>query len=447
LKHDEITLQANVHTKARYIPVKTKFALSHLLAFIWAAFSVYISIPWVKDLAEVGSLPLALFIITGIAYIPGYMNAFLVVSLVFDRQPPFKNENPSKEVTILIAARNEAANIENTLSYIAKQDYGGHLKVFVIDNGSSDGTSLVASTAGEKLGLDITVIREENPGKFNALNTGLKHVTTELVITLDADTLLHPSAVRYLVARMESAPEDVCAVAGSVLVRNSRENIITKIQEWDYFLGIASIKRQQGLYQGTLVAQGAYSLYKTDCIREIGGWPDAIGEDIVMTWNLLKRDWRVYFEPLAVAFTSVPNSFRAFARQRSRWARGMIEALKEIKPWQQPKLYSKYLTGINLMIPYLDISYTCFWLPGLILACFGYFWIVGPATLLVLPLTFASYAVLYAYQKYVFRRLNLRVRKNRSGFVLFLLCYQMIMSPVSVWGYAQEAFRLKRVWK
>jgi len=161
----------------------------------------------------------------------------------------------------------------------------------------------------------------------------------------------------------------------------------------------------------------------------------------------LKRDWRVYFEPLAVAFTSVPNSFRAFARQRSRWARGMIEALKEIKPWQQPKLYSKYLTGINLMIPYLDISYTCFWLPGLILACFGYFWIVGPATLLVLPLTFASYAVLYAYQKYVFRRLNLRVRKNRSGFVLFLLCYQMIMSPVSVWGYAQEAFRLKRVWK
>lgn len=392
-------------------------------------------------------MPLALLIITGIAYIPGYMNAFLVISLIFDRQPPFKDENPLKEITILVAAKNEAENIENTLAYIAKQDYNGHIKVFVIDNGSSDDTSIVAQSTGKKLGLDITVIREENPGKFNALNTGLTHVKTDLVITLDADTLLHASAVRYLVARIESAPKDVCAVAGSVLVRNSRENLIARIQEWDYFLSIASIKRLQGLYQGTLVAQGAYSVYKTDCIREIGGWPDAIGEDIVLTWNLLKRNWKTYFEPLAVAFTSVPNNLRILARQRSRWARGMIEALKTTKPWQQPQIYTKYLTGINLIMPYLDLSYTFFWLPGLILACFGHFWIVGPYTLLVFPLTFISYVVLYTYQKYVFRRLNLKVRKKFSGFILFMLGYQMIMSPVSVWGYAQEAFKLKRVWK
>lgn len=392
-------------------------------------------------------MPLALLIITGIAYIPGYMNAFLVISLIFDRQPPFKDENPLKEITILVAAKNEAENIENTLAYIAKQDYNGHIKVFVIDNGSSDDTSIVAQSTGKKLGLDITVIREENPGKFNALNTGLTHVKTDLVITLDADTLLHASAVRYLVARIESAPKDVCAVAGSVLVRNSRENLIARIQEWDYFLSIASIKRLQGLYQGTLVAQGAYSVYKTDCIREIGGWPDAIGEDIVLTWNLLKRNWKTYFEPLAVAFTSVPNNLRILARQRSRWARGMIEALKTTKPWQQPQIYTKYLTGINLIMPYLDLSYTFFWLPGLILACFGHFWIVGPYTLLVFPLTFISYAVLYTYQKYVFWRLKLKVRKNFSGFILFMLGYQMIMSPVSVWGYAQEAFKLKRVWK
>lgn len=43
--------------------------------------------------------------------------------------------------------------------------------------------------------------------------------------------------------------------------------------------GISSIKRLQGLYQGTLVAQGAYNLYK----KEVGGWPDAMGEDIVLT--------------------------------------------------------------------------------------------------------------------------------------------------------------------
>jgi len=120
----------------------------------------------------------------------------------------------------------------------------------------------VALGAGKALNLNVRVVREEERGKYNALNRGLKEVKTDYLITLDADTLLHPSAIRYIMARIKSAPSDVCAVAGAVLVRNSRENIWARLQEWDYFLGIASIKRMQGLYQGTLVAQGAFSLYK-----------------------------------------------------------------------------------------------------------------------------------------------------------------------------------------
>jgi biofilm PGA synthesis N-glycosyltransferase PgaC len=125
----------------------------------------------------------------------------------------------------------------------------------------------------------------------------------------------------------------------------------------------------------------------------------------------------------------------------------MIEALKQVKPWQQPLLYTKYLTGINLIMPFLDFCYTFFWLPGLILAFFGYYWIVGPMTLLVIPLTLLNYSILYVYQLYVFRHLNLRVRKNMRGFILFIIVYQMIMSPVSVWGYLQEFLKLKRKWK
>lgn len=430
-----------------YIPVRLKFYIGHAVASIWVLFSILISLPWLVDLAEVVKLPFALLIITGIAYVPGYLNAMLVSSLLMDRQPKFKVESPSKEVTLLIAAWNEEAVIHSTLKYIKNQDYEGPVKVIVIDNNSTDRTFEKALEAGEELDLNLLVIKESNPGKFNALNAGLKHVTTDLVLTLDADTLLHKSALRYIVARIESTPSDVCAVAGSVLVKNSRENLLARVQEWDYFLGIASIKRYQGLYQGTLVAQGAFSLYKTDVLRLVGGWPDAIGEDIVLTWNFLKNNKKVYFEPLAVAFTEVPTKLKHFARQRSRWARGMIEALKIVKPWHQPQAYTKYLTGVNLVMPYLDFVYTLCWIPGLILCLFGHFYIVGPMTLLVLPLTFFSYYILYLYQQAIFRNLNLKVRKNAAGFIIFVLMYQIIMSPVSVWGYFQEAFSLKRKWK
>lgn len=134
-------------------------------------------------------------------------------------------------------------------------------------------------------------------------------------------------------------------------------------------------------------------------------------------------------------------------KQRSRWARGMIEALRVTKPWQQPILFVKYLTGVNLIMPYLDFTYTFCWIPGLVLAFFGVYWIVGPMTILVLPLTLLSYFILYIFQKSVFQKLNLRIRKNILGLWLFVLCYQMILSPVSVWGYIQEVLLLKRVWK
>jgi poly-beta-1,6-N-acetyl-D-glucosamine synthase len=430
-----------------YIPVIWKFWVSHMIALAWLALSVYVSIPWVKELGELVSLPISLLIITGIAFIPGYLNAFMVASLIVDRQPIFKVLDPKEPVTILIACHNEEKTIEWTLTKIAGQDFSGHIKIIVIDNHSTDRTAETAKNAGVRLGLNLTVLYEKKAGKHFALNKGLQYVQTEYVITLDADTLLHKSAIRNLISRMKSAPKEVCAVAGAVLVRNSRENWLARIQEWDYFLGIASIKRLQGLYQGTLVAQGAYSLYKTEAIKAVGGWPDAIGEDIVLTWRFLQRNWRVYFEPTAIAFTDVPTTFIHFTRQRSRWARGMIEALKEIKPWQHPMIFTRYLTGCNFVMPYIDATYTFVWIPGFFAALFGIFWIVGPYTLFVLPVTLLSYFILYRYQKGIFTELGLRVRKNKIGFILYVLFYQMIMSPVSVWGYIQEVFHLQRVWK
>jgi biofilm PGA synthesis N-glycosyltransferase PgaC len=97
-----------------YIPVKVKFLISHLISFLWMCISIYLALPWLKDLSHIVSFPLALLIIGGISYIPGYMNAFLVISLILDRQPYFKTEFPNDKITILIAAHNEEDKIFKT---------------------------------------------------------------------------------------------------------------------------------------------------------------------------------------------------------------------------------------------------------------------------------------------------------------------------------------------
>jgi biofilm PGA synthesis N-glycosyltransferase PgaC len=49
-------------------------------------------------------------------------------------------------------------------------------------------------------------------------------------------------------------------------------------------------------------------------------------------------------------------------------------------------------------------------------------------------------------QRTVFRGLGLRIRRNVLGFVLYVLVYQLVMSPISVSGYAKELFGARRVW-
>ncbi|MHB1473733.1 MAG: glycosyltransferase family 2 protein [Dermatophilaceae bacterium] len=295
-----------VKSRRLYVSVATKFTLAMAFTVAWVWLSVWVSSAWVRDLEPVAGTVLAWAMVILVAYLPGAIVAFLAVSLMLDRQPPLRVASPTTALTVIIAARNEERGIGETIAAISRTDYAGPVAVILADNGSTDGTCDTARRTAADLGVSLRIISELTPGKSNALNTALGHVETPYVVTVDADTLLHLESLRRLVSRLESAPPDIAEVAGTVLVRNSRVNLLARMQEWDYYLGIAAVKRMQGLYQAALVAQGAFSLSLTAETRRVGGWPGAIGEDIVMTWRLLENGDRVLFEPTAVAFTDAP---------------------------------------------------------------------------------------------------------------------------------------------
>jgi biofilm PGA synthesis N-glycosyltransferase PgaC len=429
-----------------YVPLAARVALTFVAGLAWALFSLWLSRKWIHSLGEDIGTPAAVIVIFGIAIIPGYLNIQLLVSLLVDSPPPLRLDVDMPQITLLVAAYNEEAGIEQTLDYALRSDYAGGFEVVVADDGSTDRTrEIVAARAAQDPRVRLLAV--EHGGKANTLNRALKSVRTPLVATIDADTLLMPYSLTRAVARLRSSPPDTVAVAGAVLVRNSRVNLLTRAQEWDYFLGIATVKRGQALLQGTLVAQGAFSVYDTLSLKLAGGWPDRVGEDIVLTWRLLLQGGRSVFEPTAVAFTDVPDAWRAFARQRRRWARGMIEGLRDhgFGLLGQLNFYSHSVAG-NFLFPFLDFVFTLVFLPGILLALMGNFAIVGPMTLLVLPLNALLGGVMYLHQRQVFRSVNLRVRKNRRGMFFYFFCYQFVMSPISLGGYALETVRARRAW-
>jgi len=434
-----------------YVPVRAKFALALTIASAWCAFSVYLSLRWVHDLSALIGLPLAVLVIAFIAYVPGFMNAFLLTTIALDRRPQRRALDHYPRVSVLIACYNEADNVADTIRSLAVQSYPGELEILILDDGSTDATAANAQAA-----IDAVVPRAGHrfrvvggaatAGKAAVLNRGLKIAASDLVMTIDGDTWVHHDAVQRIVERYRSDPPETRAVAGAVLVRNSRRNWLTRTQEWDYFHGIAAVKRMQSMYHGTLVAQGAFSLYDRAALEDVGGWPECVGEDIVVSWALLERGHRIGYCEDAVIFTNVPDRLAQFARQRKRWSRGLIEAFAHHpRLLFKPRLSLLFIWWNVLFLP-LDLVYTFAFIPGIVMALFGYYYIAGVMTLAVLPLAGLWNLLIFRVQNAMFKAQKLRVRHNLGGFVFYVLGYSLLMQPVCVWGYVAELLGLSKRW-
>ena len=235
-------------------------------------------------------------------------------------------------------------------------------------------------------------------------------------------------------------------MAGAVLAKNSRRTWLTRAQEWDYFHGIAAVKRMQSMYHGTLVAQGAFSLYRREALERIGGWPDCVGEDIVVSWGLLKQGARIGYCEDALALTNVPERLGHFASQRKRWSRGLVEAFQAHGSLLAHHRMTTIFIWWNLLFLPIDLAYTLIFIPGLVLALLGQFHLAGPMTLLVLPLAAVWNMMIFAIQRRMFNAQGLKVRRNIAGFFFYALAYSLLMHPVCVWGYVSELLGLPKTW-
>ena len=422
------------------------FLTSIIFALLCLICSIIININWIIDIACSFGYVLAIYLVTFIALIPGFNYVFMFISLLFN-----KKENKScvkeEDVTILIPIYNAKRMIKETIKSIENQQYCGKIYINIIDDGSTDGSLELLKSM--ELSPNITLIESKHKGKAFALNKGLEKVKTDYVITVDSDTILHPLAVRNIMNKLVNSNKKTVATAGCLLVKNAKKSFITKLQEWDYTLGIFGVKLVQGNYNSTLVAQGAFSAYKTKMLREIGGWQNCVGEDIVLTWQLLSKGYETNFAKKAIAFTEVPEKFKNLGKQRKRWARGMIEAFKKGKIFKSNKLNikSKFLMFLNIFFPFIDLALLIFVPLGLILLALGNPLLIGWISLLVIPLGLLLYLLIEIRRKNMLKEINCKLEKRSAlAFIVYVLLYAFILAPYCLIGYISELINVKKEW-
>jgi GT2 family glycosyltransferase len=228
----------------------------------------------------------------------------------------------TEPVSVVVPAFNEKESVAAAVRSLARGDHPGGIEVVVVDDGSTDDTADIV----RRLALpNVRLIRQPNGGKPSALNAGVAVARHDLIVMVDADTVLEAGSVRRLVQPF--ADPTVGAVAGNVKVGN-RDRIVARWQHIEYVTGFNLDRRIYDLYGCLPTVPGAIGAFRRAALYDAGGVSgDTLAEDTDLTMAVLRAGWRVVYEERARAWTEVPATPRQLHRQRHRWCYGTVQAM------------------------------------------------------------------------------------------------------------------------
>jgi cellulose synthase/poly-beta-1,6-N-acetylglucosamine synthase-like glycosyltransferase len=155
------------------------------------------------------------------------------------------------------------------------------------------------------------------------LNHGYRLAESEIIVAIDADTIILPDAVSRLVRHF--ANPSVGAVAGNTKVGN-RVNILTRLQAVEYITSQNLDRRAFEQFNAILVVPGAIGAWRKSVVEGVGGYSsETLAEDADLTVAIIRAGYRVTYEAGAIAMTEAPETLRQLLRQRLRWSLGIMQ--------------------------------------------------------------------------------------------------------------------------
>jgi cellulose synthase/poly-beta-1,6-N-acetylglucosamine synthase-like glycosyltransferase/spore germination protein YaaH/peptidoglycan/xylan/chitin deacetylase (PgdA/CDA1 family) len=300
-------------TRAQVMPPLTheEWLMARADAFIFDAFR------WFR-------LGIAFIFMSGILLVSGRALIIGLLALAEKLRPaPEDHPEYQPQVSVIIPAYNEESVIVDTVRSALTSNYS-KLEIVIVDDGSIDRTAeLVRGNFGHD--PRVRLLLQANRGKPAALNNALREVTGEIVVSIDADTMVDSEVIPLLVRHF--ADPKVGAVAGNVKVMN-RNRWLTRWQALEYITSQNLEKRAFDLLNCIPVVPGAAGAWRANLLRGTGGFSgDTVAEDTDLTLTIRRNGWKILYDEDAIARTEVPDTVEALIRQRFRWTFGTLQAV------------------------------------------------------------------------------------------------------------------------
>ncbi|MEM2917727.1 MAG: glycosyltransferase family 2 protein, partial [Candidatus Bathyarchaeia archaeon] len=298
------------------------------------------------------------------------------------------------KVSILIPARNEERVIGRILQRMTELTFPkDKLQVIVIDDGSTDKTGIIAEQYSMMHPYILVVKRGKDDGgrgKASALNAGIKWADGEIILCFDADYYPQKDIIEKLVKEFKDPK--VGAVQGRVVVLNEPQNFVTRLVALERIGGYRVDQEARDALGLITQFGGTVGGFKRTLLESLGGWDENIlAEDTDLTFRVYLAGYKVKYVGDAECYEEAVENWRAYWRQRYRWARGHMQCafkhwLKVLKS-KELGLKEKIDGLLLLNVYFLPVIVLFSWMIGALLMFlkiwqyFSPFWIISSIAL------------------------------------------------------------------
>ncbi|NOX17620.1 MAG: glycosyltransferase [Chlorobi bacterium] len=236
-------------------------------------------------------------------------------------------------VSILVPVFNEGKVLNKSIDSLLELDYPNY-EIIVINDGSTDDTAVIGEQrVGYRQGrnslVKVSLINKPNGGKAKALNAGIQYSEADFVLCMDGDSQLSSNTLKMGIRHFTDP--SIGAVAGNVKVEN-RKRILTDLQALEYIEGLNMPRSAQGFVRAVNIIPGPIGIFRKAALRDAGYYSsDTFAEDADITLKILAKHWKIAYEPNAVAITEAPEKLHDLLKQRYRWTRGILQAIRKHK--------------------------------------------------------------------------------------------------------------------
>jgi len=266
-------------------------------------------------------------------------------------------------ITVVVPLYNEGRSIYDTILSLVRLDYPREkLTITVVDDCSTDDSYDWACRAASEH-PNVTVLRNPfNMGKRKGINNAVRQTRSEIIVSVDSDVIVFPTALKELVARF-TGPE-VAAVGGRVHVSNPNQNWLTRLQTIKYYFGQEHLKNLERSLRSVMCLSGCLTAYRRSVLvqlepileqRSILGIPIKYGEDRFLTRQIIKAGYKTTMTTEAMCFTKAAVDLRSYFNQQLRWKRSnIVDFICGIgHAWTlHPLLCIHYLSMLMLLLVY-----------------------------------------------------------------------------------------------